>query len=277
MTDEAILQDLLSGTPDLGPAWKMFLGRFSNLLLKIVWQFEKDYDEAMEKYLFVCRKLAENDFARLRRFQHFGEQAPQFTTWLAAVAHNLCIDSHRARHGRRQLPRAILILSELDREVFRLYYWKGYSFDETAKELEQKLGKTSDSVGDSLSRIRELVSGAPHPKDDTPVALRPDEDPAQIMSHDPDVELEEMLQWLEQWIGGLTHQEQLIIRLRFWENLTGPEIAKAMRISPEQKVYPLLQKAIDHLREQAVRVYAHENPRRASVSHTVKGQDRNAS
>jgi hypothetical protein len=58
--------------------------------------------------------------------------------------------------------------------------------------------------------------------------------------------------------------------------MKGPEIAEAMRISPEEKVYPLLQKALDHLREQARETYRSEKRERASVLHKVKGQHRNA-
>ncbi|MBM2840308.1 MAG: hypothetical protein HW412_836, partial [Bacteroidetes bacterium] len=45
VTDEAIVQNLLSEGTSV--TWEAFLRRFSNLMLKIIWQFEKDYDEAM--------------------------------------------------------------------------------------------------------------------------------------------------------------------------------------------------------------------------------------
>jgi DNA-directed RNA polymerase specialized sigma subunit len=78
-------------------------------------------------------------------------------------------------------------------------------------------------------------------------------------------------------MGALDSQDQLVIRLRFWEDMTGPEIAKAMSISPEEKVYPVLQRAIDRLRQQARETYGNQEPQAASVSHRVKGHSKRAS
>lgn len=274
-TDEALLRNLLSRTEYVDVAWEAFLCRFSNLILKVVWQFEQDYDEAMEKYLFVCRKLAENDFGRLRRFQISGEKSPRFTTWLAAVANNLCIDFHRSRHGRRQLPRKLLRLSAFDREIFRLYYWKGRSHEEIEARYADKSGEGHAHVSDALSRIQDLITGRSRATD-KPMIIPLDENDPRLVSEEPDIEMEEVRQWLSRWLDALTDQERVIIRLRFWEDMKGPEIAEAMRISPEEKVYPLLQKALDHLREQAGETYGREKSQRASVLHRVKGQHKNA-
>ncbi|MBM2846874.1 MAG: hypothetical protein HW407_2186 [Bacteroidetes bacterium] len=264
MTDEAIVQNLLSeGT---SATWEAFLRRFSNLMLKIIWQFEKDYDEAMEKYVYVCRKLAGNNFGILRRFQqHHGDNHPQFTTWLAAVTHNLCIDAHRAVHGRRQLPRAILRLSEFDREVFRLYYWRGYSEQEIEQRMANTPGATSIAVAESLHRMKDALAGSaahPHSK---PTMVPFDEEDAAFGSTEMENDFTEMLGWLNRWLDELSDQQRMIIRLRFFEGMTGPEIAKAMHISPEQNVYPLLQKAMSRLRERASQTYADKRTRNLSV------------
>jgi len=277
MTDETILKDLLSKPQQPELAWETFLRRFSNLILKVVWHFEKDYDEAMEKYLFVCRKLAENDFARLRRFQQLGPKSPRFTTWLAAVTNNLCIDSHRARHGRRQIPRPISRLSEFDREVFRLYYWKGYSHEEINGQLAKESRGQPSAVIESLSRIQESLGGKAGPLSGKSTTISLDENDPRFVSDENDPDADELLTWLQTWLNRLTDQEQLIIRLRFWEDMTGPEIAQAMSLSPEQKVYTLLQKALSHLREEARKTYEGEKSENASVSHTVNGRQKNAS
>jgi RNA polymerase sigma factor (sigma-70 family) len=85
-----------------------------------------------------------------------------------------------------------------------------------------------------------------------------------------DSDLDEMRVWLERWMDRLNDQERMIIRLRFWEDLTGPEIARAMKISPEQAVYPLLQKALMNLRDQAQATYRTETGRHSSVSQSRK-------
>jgi DNA-directed RNA polymerase specialized sigma24 family protein len=86
-----------------------------------------------------------------------------------------------------------------------------------------------------------------------------------------------MLVWVERWLSVLTDQERMIIRLRFWEGMKGSEIAEAMNISPEAKVYTLLQKGLAHLREQARATYRGQKQGSASVSHIVKGQRKSAS
>ncbi|HET6274254.1 MAG TPA: sigma factor-like helix-turn-helix DNA-binding protein [Bacteroidota bacterium] len=261
MTDEAIVHNLLSeGTSG---TWEKFLSRFSNLILKIVWQFEKDYDEAMDKYLYVCGKLAGNNFAILRRFEeHHGDHPPQFTTWLASVAHNLCIDAHRAAHGRRQLPRAILRLSEFDREVFRLYYWRGYSREEIEQQTANTPKRTATAVTESLEKIQsaELTTYQPL----KPTLIQFDEQNVNHGSNEAENDFTEMLKWMERWLDELGEQERMIVKLWFWEDMSGRDIATAMRISPEHRVYSLLKKTMARLRERASQTYADQ--RRGNLS-----------
>jgi DNA-directed RNA polymerase specialized sigma24 family protein len=255
MSDEVILERLLTKGNQPASDWEAFLRRFSNLILKVIWQFEKDYDQAMDKYLYVCRKLAENSFAILRRFQQkHGDNPPQFTTWLTAVTHNLCIDAHRVTHGRRQLPQAVLRLSEFDREVFRLYYWRGYS----EEEIEQQLATTEkrNALTESLERIQGVIVGSSTGTRSEPTMIPFDERDAGLGSSESDSDFAEMLGWLQRWLDELSDQDRMIIRLKFWEDMSGAEIAAAMRISPEQRIYPLLHKAIARLRERAMRTYS---------------------
>jgi DNA-directed RNA polymerase specialized sigma24 family protein len=255
MTDEDILRNLLSGTAPLDSSWEVFLRRFSNLILKVIWQFEKDHDEVMEKYLRVCNKLAEKNFATLRRYETRSPvKTARFSTWLAAVTRNLCIDAHRATHGRKELPRAVLQLEEFDREVFRLYYWKGYSLEEVEQRLANHDGATPASVMESLVRIESVVAGSAARVRQETLNVRFD-DEAFSLPPDSEDDFKEMLEWLERWLNELEDQERMIIRLRFWEGMTGPEIAKAMRLSPEGRVYPLLQQSLGRLRQLATRTY----------------------
>jgi DNA-directed RNA polymerase specialized sigma24 family protein len=262
VSDSEIVRDLLSGK-DTERAWETFLNRFSNLILKIIWQSERDYDEVMESYLFVCRKLAEGGFARLRRFTERGGNAPLFTTWLAAVTHNLCIDAHRARHGRRQFPRAITRLTDLDRKIFRLYYWKGCSVEEIQTRSGQ-FGTTPEGVSDSIARIERTIAASPVSTGSRVVFVPFDENETGVSASD-ETDLRELEGWLHRWISTLSSQDQMILRLRFWEDMTAPEIARAMKISPTERVYPLLRRALQSLREQATLTYGSQSSGAASV------------
>ncbi len=98
LSDQALLARLVAEGPAVDAAWKEFLRRYSNLFLKIIWQFETDHDEVMDKYLYVCSKLAANDLAIVRRFkQAYGDDPPKFSSWLYQIALNLCRDRLKSK------------------------------------------------------------------------------------------------------------------------------------------------------------------------------------
>ncbi len=139
--------------------WAEFVRRFSKLLLKVIWQFEKDKDEVMEKYLWIFTKLADNNFSILRKFNHSSNRTPpKFSTWFVAVVRNLCVDAHRSVHGRRRFPKALLNLSAVDRKVFELYFWKGNSVEEIEYKMGQNHNDEHNFVKASLERIENLLS-----------------------------------------------------------------------------------------------------------------------
>ncbi len=257
MNIEQSHERLLAGGENVELHWKQFLREHTRLMLKIIWQFDNDYDGVMEKYLYVCSKLAAGNFAILRRFtQQHHANPPRFTTWLGTVTYNLCVDAYRSSHGRRQFPRAVLGLPALDREVFQLYYWKGYSREEIEHTLSNKFKHDGLSIMESLQRVEEVIAGLSTTVDRRPVFLPFNENDSPVGMSENTTDFNEMLEWLDRWMDELNDQERMIIRLRFWEGMTGPEIADAMGISPTQRVYPLLQKALSSLRERALQTYS---------------------
>ena len=150
----ALLQRLFAGGQESEIAWKEFLGLYSNLFLKIIWRYEKDRDAVMEKYLYACSKLASNDFSILRSFNpEHSKVPPKLSTWLTIVVKNLCLEAHRVQHGRRRFPRALLRMSDFDRKVFDLYYWRGHSPEQIDSILANEPDGRQQSVGTSLARI----------------------------------------------------------------------------------------------------------------------------
>jgi RNA polymerase sigma factor (sigma-70 family) len=252
-TDEsALLARLLASDSARDSAWREFLHRYSNLFLKIIWKFEKDRDGAMEKYVYVCERFAANNFEILRRFKaDYGERPPKFTTWLAAVARNMCIDVHRSVHGRRQLPRSVQRMSDVEQMIFRLYYWKGRTVDEIRELVKAKLRSPSDFEAESL--IAGVLSSHEGVKPSTASPRFVPFDEEFMEPTEPDYDTADLHRWLENWLQELPSQERMILRLRFWEEMSGAEIAAAMSISPEQRVYPLIKAALQHLREKAER------------------------
>lgn len=256
LSEEKLLQRLLEEDQETRGAWKEFLRRYSKLFLKIIWQFETDRDEVMDRYLYVCSKLAADDLAILRTFEReYGDDPPQFASWLGTVVRNLCVDAYRAAHGRKRYPRALLELSDLDRKVFELYYWEGWALKEIEQHVANAFDVTEDDVLASLERIKSVLSassGIPSRANRSPSFLPYDESNPEIAGavqkrHDPD-----LTQWAEHWLDTLPSQERLVVRLRFWRGMTGREIADALQISPTYRVYYILKKALRKLRERAL-------------------------
>ena len=255
LLDKELLAQLFSGESSQA-AWKEFLLRYSNLFLKIIWQLEQDRDVAMDRYLFVCEKLAAKNFLILHKFNpELQEHTPKLSTWLTIVVRNICVEGHRSIHGRRRYPQALLRLSSFDREVFELSYWKGYSIDEVQQHIKARRNGSATSVRTSLRKIDSALTGA------SKKALRDWNDPV-IVSLEEETAIEQdehaddLVEWFETSSRRLTDQERLAIRLRFWEDLTAAEIGSILKIQPLRKVYTLLENSLKKLQYDARREFA---------------------
>ena len=84
--------------PDAQAAWDDFLSRYAETILLIAKRHNHNRDDCNDCFVFVCEKLSERGYERLLKFQPGGRAS--FRSWLNVVVANLCIDWHRARHGR---------------------------------------------------------------------------------------------------------------------------------------------------------------------------------
>lgn len=100
---DQILEQL--GSPASHEAWSLFLEDYGGIIYQVIRHFEADSDDAADCFQFVCERFCEAKFRRLRRFNPAG--AAKFTTWLRAVARNLCLDWQRKQFGRPRLFRSI--------------------------------------------------------------------------------------------------------------------------------------------------------------------------
>jgi RNA polymerase sigma factor (sigma-70 family) len=78
--------------------WRLFLSKFSPLILHAARGVSTGYDDAMDSYAYVLERFRENDFRRLRGYTV--DPRSKFTTWLVLVARRLCIDRRRKVYGR---------------------------------------------------------------------------------------------------------------------------------------------------------------------------------
>ena len=129
---ESLLEELQSGDAQL--AWRTFLTSYSDLIYGVIRTFARNADHAGDCFLFVCEKLADKKYRRLRSFRPDGRA--RFSTWLRVVVRNLCLDWHRAHFGRRQVFRSVASLSAIEQEIFGLLFLRRL-FRGKARRLER--------------------------------------------------------------------------------------------------------------------------------------------
>lgn len=242
------------------PAWSFFLHTYSGLILQVIRELESGYDDVLDRYLYVCQKLAERNFKRFNKFKHGGQK--EFAAWLRAVARNLCIDYLREQRGRRRLPRPVARLPELDQDVFEVVYWKGHSATEAFERLRTARPELqfSDVLG-SLQRIEAsirpyklaLLAGASRQPAREASPATPEEILAQIpdqrIGPEADVLLRERLKALQEALTELPESDRLVLRLRFEMGLTLQQTATASGLGDHRKVHERLVRILEQLRE----------------------------
>ena len=203
----------------------------------------------MERYLAVCSRLAENNFAIIRRYSRARENPPTLATWLGAVVRNMCIDTYRAAHGRHRFPKALLGMSELDRRVFALYYWQG----ESPEEIQHHIGDSAENIAGIMARIEQSLFRPLIPSVGYDVTLVSFEDSLFNPPSNGDA-MDEMVSGVEDLLDVLKTEEQLVVHMRFWEDMSMREIAELLELPSEHHAFSILRSALEKLRHEAVKL-----------------------
>lgn len=149
--DRALVQAVVGGSH---PAWCTFLQRYSGLIHAVIrrYLYSRDRDDLRTVYVDVLESLYRHKLASYR-----GRAA--LSTWLTLVTRTAVLDFLRHRFGRHEMPQAMRLLDEEDREVFRLYYVEGLDLRELTRRLS--LGRVAWTLAralESLQRIEDRLS-----------------------------------------------------------------------------------------------------------------------
>lgn len=240
-------------------AWSEFLERYSGLIYHVVLTFDRDPDRSGNCYLFVCEQLSANDFRRLRKFKLAG--AASFSTWLCAVARNLCLDWHRKEHGRYRVFRSLAQKSAADQALFELVFRQGLPLEEAREELGRRnINLSFAEVEERISELRRCVSSrqlwllssgnatadsidsgeegayAGEPADPAP-------DPEALAA------LRETHAQVSAALASLSDSDRLLIRLRYQEGLTLQQVARLVGLKDAQTADRRLRDIMEHLRQ----------------------------
>ena len=257
------------GSQESHRAWSDFLESFSAHILQTVRLFERDADPVADCFLYVCERLSEKGFRRLRSFKLGG--IAKFLTWLRVVVRNLCLDWHRKEFGRHRVFQSIAVLGALEQDVFRCIYEQGLSQDEslnllrasypqlTMAELETGAGRVRSALTD---RQIWLAGARRHP----PLPWERDseagsqEQIAEPIDPAPSIEsllvMDEERAAVERALGGLAKPERLLIELRFEQGLTLQETAQLLNLKDAQTVDRRQREVIEKLRKQLADFFA---------------------
>lgn len=229
-------------------AWELFIDKYSNLIFACLRRLGLDYDEAMERFVYVCEKLSEEDYRRLRGVKYLG-QSGELTPWLVQVVRNLAVNFAQLQDGRQRLLKSIDRLGELDQKVFTAYFRQGLPPSEIRERLSAadnaavRLVDVLDSLDrifDSLSakKLWRLVSNLERRR--RPVSLVHEEGvmekPVRCREASPEKKLllRERRRQLRSALAELQPRARQLLRLRYEEGLSVRQAARLLDIGERE-------------------------------------------
>ncbi len=244
-------------------AWKIFIEKYADFIFSLLRRMGFDYDQAMDRFVYVCEKLSEQNFRRLKSIRYAGSHG-DLTPWLRQVIKRLCVNWAWSEAGRKRLLNGIAGLAKREQRVFELYFWQGLRPSEILEHMRLEhqsleLGDVYDALEEISSHISQkklwrLISGLSRARRtlsldevDEESGLSPDvpdENPnpeeALIQSADADR--------VAQVFETLPARERLALQFRYEELLPDADIAAMLRIE-QHAVANLLKSARRKLRE----------------------------
>jgi RNA polymerase sigma factor for flagellar operon FliA len=176
---------------------------------------------------WVRTRIIDSDYAAFRKFA--GKST--LPTYLGTVVTNLYRDYRNSVWGKWRPSAAASRLGPIAIRLERMVHRDGYTLREAIAVLE------SAGAGLSTHELNHLAAKLPHRVDTTEVSLK-DTDSARVaasQSRDP-LEREETdraVEIVREVLADLPAEDQVLVRMRFWDDLSVADIARKLRI--EQK------------------------------------------
>lgn len=244
-------------------AWSEFLEQYAPVIFQVVGLFEDDEDRRSDCFLYICEQLRRNSFRRLEQYSPEGPAL--FTTWLRAVTRNLYLDWRRSRFGRQSWMRVAARLPTLEREAFRLMVQQGMTLTETLGALQLLYPNLSKvELQAALERLETALGGNPadryRSRRPTVFSLTRSAEgsngPTERSVKDPAPNPERLALLTESrsrlavGLSRLPARDQLVLRLRFEEELTLAEVARLVGLDNPQAADRRIRQALDTLRKE---------------------------
>ena len=243
-------------------AWELFTQRYADVIFSYLRHLGFDYDETMDRFVYVCQKLCEQDFRRLKSVRYAGSYG-DLTPWLRKVIKNLSINWVWSTEGRRRLLKPITRLPARQQRIFELYFWKGLCPSALCEQLQLEHQQTDlPEVLDALESLFSLLSqkklwrlmsnlmrmrremSLDDVDEETGIGMEPAEggpNPEEALMEREEEER------MNRALSNLDSQERLMIQFRYEEGMVVSEIAELLRAS-EKEVQSTLKGALQKVR-----------------------------
>lgn len=243
-------------------AWREFLRNYSTLIMGVACQYESDKQRADDCFLFVCEKLSDDGFKRLLQFEP--SRKAQFHTWLKLIVSNLCVDWHRKEFGRQRPYRAIAKLSAFDQLLYHYKNECGMSRLASFRALQLTYPDlTENQFTESICRLHTTLT----PKQRWQLSVRKRETGSAVVidalddrsmvtelvetSPGPEIvaQLVQAREMLAKAMSQLSHQQRLLLRLRYQEDLSLKDVADLAGLGDLHKAKRRIKEALAALSE----------------------------
>jgi len=257
MSDTALFERF-KADPERG--YQELLDQYTPVILRMIRRFVRDADEVMETYTAICERLRANDYAALRRFRDNSALTP----WLSVVVANACRDRFR-KYRTVSAPESVLCqLGDRERLVFRYYFQDRMTQSDIAILLQSRhrIECTEYDVIRDLQRIDQLLSVAKRwhllaaIRANLPALALDDMSDGSLEHNDLAVYPESMidgpdevlLDRLNEAVKTLDPDDQLLLLMRFEQEMRANDIARAMQYENPKYVYTRIRTVIGKLR-----------------------------
>lgn len=206
-------------------------------------------EDAADFQSWVVSKIIEDDYAPIRKFRG----ASSLPTYLSVVIAMLARDFRVQRRGRWRPSAAARRVGDLAVRLESLVYRSRYTLAE-AGQLLRTAGATRLSDRELGQMLSQLPTRAPlRPTEVTTealaeVATRDGGADAPITNAEDARERQRIEAVLDERIAEFAEQDRIIMRMRFWQDLSVADIARMLGI--EQKpLYRRIERLLEQLRE----------------------------
>ncbi len=255
-TTDAHLVERFLTQPSL--AYVELLERYTSVILRMVRRSFRDQDEVMEVYTAVCERLRAGDYVALRRFRVGVPIMP----WLSVVVANACRDRLRRKHVGAVPKSLARHLDPREQLIYRYHFGHRVPPEDVAEMVaRQGLPCSPLDVVKTVERIQSLLGTAQRYRLLRGIAAKRTTESLDDLveqglerATDPGEGLDEALaeretvDLLGESLRALTHEDQLLVQLRFEQELSAPEIAQILGMPDYKVVYTRLRTILNRLR-----------------------------